>query len=135
MKYFLAKTDPETYSIDALEKEVTTIWNGVRSAQAVIFLKQMRAGDKVLIYHSQGQASIVGLAEVVGDSRPDPEDTRSWLVDLKFIKKFEEPYITLKQIKETNKFNDIRLVKQGRLSTMDLPDNFVEYLKKQNLPI
>jgi predicted RNA-binding protein with PUA-like domain len=135
MNYFLAKTDPETYSIDDLEKEQKTTWNGVRNPTAVMFLKQMKTGDKVLIYHSQGQASIVGLAEVIGNSRPDPKDTKSWLVDFKFIRRFSEPYITLQQIKATDKFNDMRLVKQGRLSTMDLPEKFVEYLKHQGLKI
>ena len=58
MKYFLAKTDPETYSIDSLEKEKTTTWNGVRNPQAVNVLKSMQKGDKVLIYHSQGEGVI-----------------------------------------------------------------------------
>ncbi len=130
MNYFLAKTDPETYSITDLEKDKQTTWDGVRNPQAVIFLKQMQPKDKVLIYHSQGESAIVGLAEVVGNSRPDPKDTRSWLVDFKFVKKFKEPYVTLQQIKESGKFDDFRLVRQGRLSTMDVPEKFIEYLKK-----
>lgn len=135
MNYFLAKTDPETYSIDDLEKDKQTTWDGVRAPQAVIFLKQMEKGDRVIIYHSQGQASIVGLAEVIGNSRPDPKDEKSWLVDFKFIKKFKEPYITLQQIKATEKFKDFRLVRQGRLSTMDVPDPFISYLKKEGLTL
>jgi predicted RNA-binding protein with PUA-like domain len=135
MNYFLAKTDPETYSIDQLEKDKETTWDGVTNPQAVIFLKQMKKGDKILIYHSQGQASIVGLAEVVGNSRPDPKNPKTWLVDFKFIKRFPEPYITLKQIKETGKFDDMRLVYQGRLSTMDLPEKFITWLKEQGLKL
>jgi predicted RNA-binding protein with PUA-like domain len=135
MKYFLAKTDPHTYSIDELEKEKTTTWNGVRNAQAVIFLKQMDKGDKVLIYHSQGESSIVGLAEVTGNSRPDPHDSKSWLVDFKFIKKFKAPYITLQEIKATNKFPTFLLVKNSRLSTMIVPEEVVEYLTKKGLAI
>ncbi|MDQ3099438.1 MAG: EVE domain-containing protein [bacterium] len=133
MKYFLAKTDPETYDIDDLERDGTTTWDGVKAPQAVIFLKQMEPGDRVLIYHSQGQATIVGLAEIVGKSRPDPKEPRSWLVDFKFLKKFKEPLITLQQIKASGKFNDFRLVKQGRLSTMDVPEDFIDYLKKQGV--
>jgi predicted RNA-binding protein with PUA-like domain len=135
MNYFLAKTDPETYSIDQLEKDKETTWDGVTNPQAVIFLKQMKKGDKILIYHSQGQASIVGLAEVVGNSRPDPKNPKTWLVDFKFIKRFPEPYITLKQIKETGKFDDMRLVYQGRLFTMDLPEKFITWLKEQGLKL
>lgn len=135
MKYFLAKTDPETYSIDNLEKDRQTTWDGVRNPQALIFLKQMQKGDRLLIYHSQGQSAIVGLAEVVGNSRPDPKDAKSWLVDVKFIKKFHEPFITLKQIKQTGKFSTFRLVYQSRLSTMDVPENFIAWLKEQGLPL
>lgn len=135
MHYFLAKTDPETYSIDQFATEKKTTWNGVRNPQAVIFLKQMRPGDRVLIYHSQGQSCIVGLASVIGNSRPDPTDTRSWLVDFKFERKFAEPFITLQEIKQTGKFTDFRLVRQGRLSTMDVPSEFVSYLQARGVDL
>lgn len=135
MKYFLAKTDPQTYSIDDLAKDKSTTWDGVRSPQAVIFLRAMQKGDRVLIYHSQGETTIVGLAEVVGNSRPDPKDTKSWLVDFAFIKKFHPPFITLQQIKSTGKFPEFRLVKQARLSTMDVPDNVIVWLKRQGLEL
>lgn len=135
MKYYLAKSDPETYGIKDLEKEGTTTWNGVKNPTAVGFLKKMEKGDKVLIYHSQGEAAIVGLAEVVGNSRPDPKEPRSWLVDFKYVKTFKEPYITLKQIKETGKFPDFKLVRISRLSTMDVPEEFVTWLKKQGVAI
>src|SRR4051812_28089275 len=97
--YFLAKTDPETYSISDLEKEKVAVWSGVRNPQAVKVLKTMKKGDRVLIYHSQGEACIVGLAEVVGNSRPDPKDAKSWLVDFKFLRKFSEPFVSLRMIK------------------------------------
>ena len=88
MKYYLAKTDPETYSIEELEKDKEVTWSGVSNPTAVRFLKQMEKGDRVLIYHSQGQTTIVGLAEVVGNSRPDPDNKHSWLVDFKYLKTF-----------------------------------------------
>lgn len=135
MRYFLAKTDPETYSIDNLEKDGKTEWDGVRNPQAVIFLKQMKPGDRVLIYHSQGESAIVGLAEVLDEGRADPKEPRSWLHDFKFIKKFKEPYVTLQEIKATGKFPDFRLVRQSRLSTMDCPDEFITWLKSRGLPL
>lgn len=135
MKYYLAKTDPETYSIEDFKKEGTTTWNGVSNPTAVRFLKQMEKGDRILIYHSQGQTTIVGLAEVIGNSRPDPKNTRSWLVDFKYIRTYDEPRINLKQIKETGKFDDFKLVRISRLSTMDVPDEFIEWLKKQGLEV
>lgn len=133
MRYFLAKTDPQTYSIADLQREGQTTWDGVRNPQALKFLKEMAAGDRVLIYHSQGETAIMGLAEVVGKSRPDPKDPRSWLVDLKFIRHFTEPFVTLKLIKDTGLFGDFRLVYQSRLSTMDVPDTFITWLKERGL--
>lgn len=135
MNYFLAKTDPGTYSVDDLAKEKTTTWSGVRNPQAVKALKEMKKGDKVLIYHSEGQATIVGLAEVIGNGRPDLKDERSWLVDFKFIKKFIEPYISLKEIKASGLFEGFALVRQGRLSTMTVPAKFISWLKKKGLKI
>lgn len=132
MQYFLAKTEPDTYSIDDLAKEKTTTWNGVRNAQAVIALKAMKRGDKVLIYHSGGESCIVGLARVSGNSKPDPKDPKSWLVDFSFIKKFKKS-ILLKDIKATKKFANLALVKQSRLSTMAMPSNFINWLKTQGV--
>ena len=60
MNYFLAKTDPETYSVDDLEKDRTTVWDGVRNPQALRAIREMRPGDKVFVYHSQGEAAILG---------------------------------------------------------------------------
>lgn len=133
MRYFLAKTDPKTYSIDDLEKDGDTTWDGVRNPQAVIFLKAMRPGDNVFIYHSQGEGAIVGLAEVIGNSRPDPKDEKSWLVDFKFVRKYNEPYVTIKAMKATGKFANFRLVTQSRLSTMDVPENVVAWLKEKGV--
>jgi len=135
MNYFLAKTDPDTYGIDDLVKEKITTWSGVRNPQAVNVLKSMKRGDTVLIYHSQGQSAIVGLASVVGSSRPDPKDSKSWLVDFKFIKKFKEPFITLADIKASKKFDNLALIKQGRLSTIELPAAFINWLKQKGLSL
>ncbi len=135
MKYFLAKTDPETYSIEDLKKDKTTAWSGVRNPQAVKTLQQMQKGDRVLIYHSQGQSSIVGLAAVVGNSRPDPKDIKSWLVDFKFVRQFSPPYVSLADIKQSGNFSDLILVRQGRLSTMELPPKFIAWLKQKGLSV
>ena len=135
MKYFLAKTDPETYSIEDFEKEKSTTWNGVKNALAVRALKAMVKGDMVLIYHSQGEGAIRGLAEVIGNGQPDLKEPRSWLVDFKLIKKFNEPYVTLKEIKASGLFKDFSLVRQSRLSTMSVPKEFITWLKKKGLKI
>jgi len=130
MAYFLAKTDPKTYSIDDLERGRTTVWDGVRSAAALLAIRAMHPDDEVLIYHSQGEAAIVGLARIASEPRPDPNDSKSWVVDIEYIRRFTQP-ITLHEIKESHSFDDWALVRQGRLSTMSVPENVVAWLKEK----
>jgi predicted RNA-binding protein with PUA-like domain len=130
MRYFLAKTDPETYSIDQLEKEKKTAWDGVTNPQAVRAIREMKPGDRVLIYHSGGQAAILGLAKVISEPRDDPKNPKSAVVELEFLRKIDPP-VTLGEIKESHLFDDWALVRQGRLSTMAAPDKFIEWLRKR----
>lgn len=130
MNYYLAKTDPETYSIQDLEREKNTVWDGVTNPQAVRAIREMRAGDKVFIYHSGGESGVVGLALVRSDGRPDPKNPKSAVADLEFLGRIEPP-VTLKEIKESKKFDDWALVRQGRLSTMSAPAAFVEWMRKR----
>ena len=130
MKYFLAKTDPETYSIDQLEKEKKTAWDGVTNPQAVRAIREMRPGDKVFIYHSGGLSAIMGLARVVSEPRPDPKNPKSAVVDLEFLGRIEPP-VSLAEIKQSKLFDDWALVRQGRLSTMAAPESFVEWMRKK----
>ncbi len=82
MNYFLAKTDPETYSIDDLERDKKTVWDGVTNPTAVRAIKEMRmTGDRVFIYHSMGAPAVVGLATVRADGRVDPRTrNRRWRI-------------------------------------------------------
>lgn len=132
MKYFLAKTEPADYSIDDLDKDKVTQWDGVTNPLAVRYLKSMQKGDKVLIYHSGKNPHIAGLAEVSGNSGPDPENSKSWLVEFKFLSKFKDP-VTLLEIKASHQFNDSKLVRQGRLSAMEVPIELIEWLKTQDV--
>ena len=132
MAYFLAKTDPESYSIDDLERDKETVWDGVRSPQATRVIQSMRPGDTVLIYHSQGEAAIVGVARVTSEPRVDPNDSKSWVVDVAFVRRLAQS-VTLKEIKESHRFDDWSLVRQGRLSTMSVPDNVVAWLKEKQV--
>ena len=129
MKYFLAKTDPETYSVDQLEKEKKTVWDGVTNPQAVRAIRDMRPGDKVLIYHSGGLSAVVGLARVVSAPRDDPKNPKSAVAEFEFVKRIGP--VTLAEIKQSKLFDDWALVRQGRLSTMAAPDKFVEWLRKK----
>jgi predicted RNA-binding protein with PUA-like domain len=130
MNYFLAKTEPATYSIDSLAKEKKTVWDGVKNPQAVKAILAMRPGDRVFMYHSGGESAVVGLATVRGAGRPDPKDPRSAVADFEFAQKLE-PSTTLAEIKQSKKFDDWALVRQGRLSTMAAPEKFVEWMRER----
>lgn len=130
MRYFLAKTDPETYAIDQLEKEKRTSWDGVNNPQAVRAIREMQPGDKVFIYHSGGMSAIVGLAKVVSESRPDPKNPKSAVADFEYAGRLEPP-VTLAEIKQSHLFDDWALVRQGRLSTMAAPESFAEWMRKK----
>ena len=129
MNYFLAKSEPTTYSIDDLERDGKTAWDGVTNPQAVRAIRDMRPGDRVFIYHSGGVSAIVGLAEVKSEPRDDPKNPKSAVVDLAFVSRID-PSISLAEIKQSGKFNDWALVRQGRLSTMAVPEKVVEWLRK-----
>jgi predicted RNA-binding protein with PUA-like domain len=131
MNYFLAKTDPETYSIDDLARDRKTVWDGVRNPQALRAIREMHPGDKVLIYHSMSDAAIVGLAKVASEPRPDPKDPKLTVADFEFLARLEPP-TTLHEIKESHLFDDWSLVRQGRLSTMTAPTAFAEWLRKRH---
>ncbi len=136
MQYYLAKTDPDTYSIDDFEKDGVTIWDGVHNYAALLAIKAWHIGDRVLIYHSQGETTIAGISEVIGEPYKDPHDARgiSWVAKLKFIKKFSpDSRVTLKDIKTSGLFADFALVKQGRLSTMSCPKTFIDWLHKHGV--
>ena len=128
--YFLAKTDPETYSLQNLEKDGKTVWDGVRNPQALRAIRDMRAGDTVFVYHSQGEAAVVGLARVASDPRPDPKDPKLTVVDFEFVASLPEP-VTLREIKASALFDDWSLVRQSRLSTMHAPPAFAEWMRKK----
>jgi predicted RNA-binding protein with PUA-like domain len=130
MALFLAKTEPGSYSIDDLKRDKKTEWDGVRNPAAVNAIKTMNPGDNVIIYHTGGVKAVVGLAEVVSKPRPDPNDAGSWVADFKYLKHAKRP-VTLKEIKESHKFDDWALVRMGRLSTMQAPDAFWRWLTEQ----
>jgi predicted RNA-binding protein with PUA-like domain len=130
MAYFLAKTDPDTYSLDDLKRDGTTEWDGVRNPAAVNAIKEMKPGDTVIIYHTGDEKAVVGLAKVVSDPRPDKNDERSWVADFEYVQHAKKP-VTLREVKESHQFDDWALVRMGRLSTMSAPDAFWDWLQKQ----
>ena len=130
MKFFLAKSDPLTYSIEDLERDRKTTWDGVKNAQAQQAIRTMQDGDCVICYHSQGQAAIVGWGYVEGSVWVDAHDPKMSVFTYRFAGKLKTP-VTLTEIKNSGLFADFALVKQSRLSTMAAPKEFVSWLKKQ----
>ncbi|MGO8838368.1 MAG: EVE domain-containing protein [Limisphaerales bacterium] len=117
MNYWLAKSEPETYSWAMLVKEGRTAWTGVRNFAARNNLRAMAAGDLVFFYHSGGEKSIVGLARVAKAAYPDPTaDEGDWsAVDLKPVKSLAQP-VALAAIKADKILREMKLAKQSRLS-------------------
>ena len=128
MNYFLAKSEPSTYSIDDLARDKTTLWDGVTNAQAVKAIREMQPGDHVFIYHSGGVSAVVGLARVTSAGRTDPRNPKSAVADLEFRARLDPP-TTLAEIKQSGRFADWALVRQGRLSTMRAPELFADWMR------
>jgi predicted RNA-binding protein with PUA-like domain len=128
--FFLAKTDPETYSVAQFAAEKQTLWDGVTNAQAVAVIRSMRLHDRVWIYHSMGQSAIVGLAKVISAPQPDPNNPKSAVVRLEFLKPVDPP-VTLHDIKSSGLFAGWALIRQSRLSTMAAPPEFQDWIRLQ----
>lgn len=121
MNYFLVKSEPFKYSWDQFNKDGRTFWDGVRNYQARNNIKLMKEGDLVLFYHSNEGKNVVGIAKVVREFYQDPTtDDANWVVvDLSPVESLKNP-VSLEQIKAEESLKDISLVRQGRLSVMQL---------------
>jgi predicted RNA-binding protein with PUA-like domain len=91
--YWILGTDPEEYSYDDLEKETSTVWTGVTDYLALKFLRDIDAGDFVLICHTGDEPELVGIARVISDAYPDPNQTdpEFQAFDLEAVRRLESP--------------------------------------------
>ena len=121
IKYWLLKSEPNAWSWENQVKDRTSMWDGVRNYQARNNLKEMKKNDLCFFYHSVTEKSIVGIVKVVREYYPDPTDKtdRFVVVDVKATRKLKNP-VSLVEIKENSKLQDIALIKQSRLSVMPL---------------
>ena len=119
--YWMAKSEPETYSWDDLVRDGKTDWTGVRNFQARNNLRQMKTGDQVLFYHSGKHKAVVGIAEVVKAAYADPTAADSqWVaVDLKAVKPLATP-VLLAAIRYDKRLSALPLIRQSQLSVMPL---------------
>ncbi len=122
MARWLLKTEPGDYSYADLERDGETIWDGVRNNFALKHLRQVRAGDQALVYHTGKEKAVVGVASVASDPYPDPEgDDPRWMVfDLRPERPLRHP-VGLAEIKADPAFSDFHLVRISRLSVMPVP--------------
>jgi predicted RNA-binding protein with PUA-like domain len=113
---YLLKTEPTVYSFADLEREKQTIWDGVTNPTAVKHLREMKPGERLVIYHTGDEKSAVGTATVVSVDAKDPKVPQ---VKIKAGKGIASPK-TLAEIKANSLFADSPLVRQGRLSVVPL---------------
>ena len=119
--HWMVKQEPETYSWDDFVKDGKTDWSGVRNYQARNNLREMKAGERVLFYHSGKDKAVVGIAEVVKSAYPDPtaEDEQWVAVDLKPVRALKNP-VPLAAIRYDKRLADLPLIRQSQLSVMPL---------------
>jgi len=135
-KFWLLKTEPESFSIQDLAKapRQTTGWDGVRNYQARNFMRdEMQVGDRVLLYHSSTAIpAVVGTAKIAREAYPDPtawdkndhhydpgstaDNPRWFMVDIQFEQVFKEP-LPLEKLRGVAALKDMELLRKGsRLS-------------------
>ena len=117
MAYWLLKSEPGSWSWEDQVRDGVTEWDGVRNHQADNNMKAMKRGDRCFFYHSVSAKEIVGVVEVVREHYPDPSDAsgRFGMVDVKVVAPVRKP-VSLKEIKAEPALQDMRLVRQSRLS-------------------
>lgn len=121
---YLLKTEPSTYSFADLQKEKTTIWDGVSNPVALKFLRAMKPGERLVIYHTGDEKSAIGTASVVSVDVSDPGNPQ---VKIKVGKPLAKP-VTLAEAKGSVLFADSPLARQGRLSVVPLNEAQYKFL-------
>lgn len=129
---WLMKSEPGAYSIDDLERDGTTCWDGVRNYQARNLMREMKEGDAVLFYHSNANPpGVVGIARVSREAYPDPtswdpngryfdpksspEAPRWWMVDIAFVEKLPRT-VPLSELKADPALEEMLVTGKSRLS-------------------
>jgi len=121
---YLLKTEPNKYSFDDLERDGETTWDGIANNQALLYLRGMKKGEKLVIYHSNIGKAAVGTAKVVSVDATDPKNP---LVRVKPVKKFKVPK-ELAAIRAAAVFQDSIMFRQFRLSVVPLTDEQYDWL-------
>jgi predicted RNA-binding protein with PUA-like domain len=121
---YLLKTEPSTYSFTDLQREKTTVWDGVSNPVALKYLRGMKPGERLVIYHTGDEKSAVGTASVVS---VDTSDEKNPQVKIKVGQALAKS-VTLAEVKASDVFSESPLVRQGRLSVVPLNDRQYKFL-------
>jgi predicted RNA-binding protein with PUA-like domain len=121
---YLLKTEPSTYSFSYMQREKTTIWDGVSNPVALRHLREMKPGERLVIYHTGDEKSAVGTASVVS---VDASDAKNPQVKIKAGQAIAKP-VTLAEAKASKLFADSPLARQGRLSVVPLNEAQYKFL-------
>ena len=125
---YLIKTEPSEYSFADLQRDGTTIWDGVSNPAAVKNLREMEPGARLIVYETGDRKSAVGTATVISVNASDPKNPK---VKVKAGKAIAKP-VSLAQIKADKLFADSPLVRQGRLSVLQLTKEQYKFLAGSN---
>ncbi|NOX60008.1 MAG: EVE domain-containing protein [Planctomycetes bacterium] len=119
MNHWLFKTEPGDYSFGDLLRDKRTVWDGVGNNLALKFMRDVRRGDRVFIYHTGKDKHIAGVASVVRGPYPDPEgdDEKRIVVDVRAVAPIPNP-VSLADVKADKGFSTFHLVTISRLSVM-----------------
>lgn len=123
MNRWLLKTEPGEYSWHDLKREGSDTWDGVKGAGALKYLRSIKKGDAVFIYHTGKEKAVVGTAKVIREAYPDPAgtDDRLLVIDLEAGETLPRP-VTLAEIKQSGRFDGWELVRQPRLSVVPVSE-------------
>ena len=121
---YLLKTEPNKYSFDDLVRDGETTWDGISNNQALLTLRNMKKGDKLVIYHSNIGKAAIGTAKVVSVDAADPKNP---IVRIAPVKRFKREK-TLAEMREAAVFHDSILFRQFRLSVVPLTEDQYDWL-------
>jgi predicted RNA-binding protein with PUA-like domain len=123
MAHWLVKSEPNAYSYGDLERDGSTVWDGVRNNAAALHLKAMQVGDEALFYHSQEGKEIVGIAKITRTAFPDKSDPtgRFVAVEIAPVRALKQS-VTLADMKAEPALAEMAMLRQSRLSVSPVSD-------------
>jgi predicted RNA-binding protein with PUA-like domain len=120
--YWVFLADPEDFGWNELEKDGKAVWDGIKNSRAQNNLKKTSKGDHVLIYHTAPDKSIIGIAKVTGEARPDPKAADRVVVDVVPVKKLKRA-LPLAELKADKILSEMSFVRMPRVAVQTVTDD------------